>query len=133
VPLAQLQDLAPMSPLVPQWHQGTAEKPQELLPFEAQMIEVLDKVRTEPDGAVRAELLNEYNKLSTENVYHVGLVTIPAALIINQRFKSVPAGAPVLAWQWSEDNTLRERLWIAEEDQAQVPELMPGVMPHVSD
>lgn len=132
VPLAQLQDLAPMSPKVPQWHQGTAEKPQELLPFEKEMIDILGKIRTEPDGAKRAALLNDYNRIFTENVYNVGLVTIPAALIINKRFKDVPAGAPVLAWQWSEDNTLRERLWIAKEDQSQVPELMPGILPGVN-
>ena len=58
---------------------------------------------------------------------------MPISLIINKRFKNVPAGAPVLAYQWSEDNTLRERLWIAEEDQGQVPELMPGVLPHASE
>ena len=131
VPLAQLQDLAPMSPRAPLWHMGKPEKPQELLPFEKDMIAILEKVRTEPDGGKRAELLNEYNHIFTENVYSVGLVTIPAALIVNKRFKDVPAGAPVLAWQWSEDNTLRERMWIAKEDQAQVPELMPGEMPGV--
>src|SRR5262249_41301679 len=108
VPLAQLQDLAPMSPKVPQWHQGTAQKPQELLPFEPKLIDILNKVRTEPDGAKRAALLNDYNHIFTENVYNVGLVTVPAALITNKRFKDVPAGAPVLAWQWSEDNTIRE-------------------------
>jgi peptide/nickel transport system substrate-binding protein len=132
VPVAQLHDLAPMTPKVPQWHQGTAENPQELLPFEPKLIEVLNKVRTEPDTAKRGVLLNEYNHIFTENIYSVGLVTIPAALIINKRFKNVPAGAPVLAYQWSEDNTLRERLWIAEEDQDQVPDLMPGKLPHVN-
>ena len=116
----------------PQWHQGTGDKAQELLPFEQQLIEILNKVRTEPDTAKRAELLNEYNHVFTENVYNVGLVTIPAALIVNKRFKDVPAGAPVLAYQWSEDNTLRERMWIAKEDQSQVPELMPGILPGVN-
>ena len=80
VPLAQLQDLAPISTKVPQWHQGTGDKPQELLPFETDMIAILKKIRTEPDGAKRAALLNEYNHVFTENVYNVGLVTIPAAL-----------------------------------------------------
>jgi hypothetical protein len=45
----------------------------------------------------------------------------------------VPVGAPVLAYQWSEDNTIRERLWIAPEDQDQAPELMPGVLPFVTE
>ena len=131
VPITEIQDLAPLTRKVPEWHQGTAEKAQELLPFEPQLIEILNKVRTEPDTAKRGELLNEYNHVFTENLYSVGLVTIPAALIVNKRFKNVPAGAPVLAYQWSEDNTLRERMWIAPEDQAQVPELMPGKLPHV--
>ena len=132
VPLAQLQDLAPMSPKAPQWHQGTAQKAQELLPFEPQLIDILNKVRTEPDGAKRAALLNQYNHVFTENIYTIGLVTVPAALITNKRFKDVPAGAPVLAWQWSEDNTIRERMWIAKSDQDKVPELLPGEMPGVN-
>jgi len=132
VPITQLHDLVPITPKVPQWHQGTADKKQELLPFEPKLIEIMEKVRVEPDTAKRAALLNEYNHIFTENVYTVGLVTVPAALIINKRFKDVPAGAPVLAYQWSEDNTLRERLWIAEKDQAQVPQLMPGKMPGVN-
>ena len=111
---------------------GPATRPRSSCRSRPQLIEILGKIRTEPDGAKRAALLNEYNHIFTENVYNVGLVTIPAALIINKRFKDVPAGAPVLAWQWSEDNTLRERLWIAKEDQDQVPELMPGKMPGIN-
>ena len=132
VPITQLQDLVPISSRTPQWHQGTGDKAQELLPFEQQLVEIINKVRIEPDTAKRAALLNEYNHVFTENVYNVGLVTIPAALIVNKRFKDVPAGAPVLAYQWSEDNTLRERMWIAKEDQSQVPELMPGILPGVN-
>ena len=71
--------------------------------------------------AKRGELLNEYNHVFTENLYSVGLVTIPAALIVNKRFKNVPAGAPVLAYQWSEDNTLRERMWIARRIRRRFP------------
>ena len=133
VPLAQLQDLAPMSlegAAMAPGHRRQAAGAAALR--DSRLVEILNKIRTEPDGAKRADLLNEYNHIFTENVYNVGLVTIPAALIVNKRFKDVPAGAPVLAWQWSEDNTLRERLWIAKEDQAQVPELMPGNMPGVN-
>jgi len=132
VPIEQLQSLAPLSPTEPYWHQGTADKPQQLLNFEPKLIDILNKVRTEPDTAKRAALLNQYNQISTENVYQIGLVTAPAALIINKRFKDVPAGAPVLAYQWSEDNTIRERLWIDPKDQGQVPELLPGELPGVN-
>src|SRR5262249_25621954 len=96
---------------------------------ETQLIDVLTKVRTEPDGAKRAALLNQYNHIFTENIYNVGLVTVPAALITNKRFKDVPAGAPVLARQWSEGNTLPQPLWIAKADQDRVRELLPGERP----
>ncbi|MBV9247143.1 MAG: ABC transporter substrate-binding protein, partial [Methylobacteriaceae bacterium] len=132
VPIQQLQDLAPLSPHRPLWHQGTADKPQELLPFEPKLIDILNKVRVERDTAKRGELLREYDHIFTENIYNVGLFVVPAALIINKRFRDVPAGAPVLAYQWSEDNVIRERMWIRPEDQGQAPELLPGVLPFVT-
>ncbi|MEO1020634.1 MAG: ABC transporter substrate-binding protein, partial [Pseudomonadota bacterium] len=129
VPFANLDWQAPLTARVPQWHQGTAENPQELLPFEEELVEIVTNIRTEPDTEVRNELLREYNRVATDNIYNVGLITIPAALIINKRIKNVPPGTPVLAYQWSEDAVMRERFWVAEEEQLDelFPETLPGI------
>ena len=124
VPIANLDWLAPLTARVPEWHQGTAENPQELLPFENDLVDLIiqhQQVRRTPSA--RGELLRDYNRVFTENIYNVGLITIPAALIINKRIRNVPPGTPVLAYQWSEDNVMRERFWVAEEDQ--LDELLP--------
>ncbi len=129
VPIANLDWLAPLATNVPQWHQGTAEHPQVLLPFEETLVELITKIRIEPDIETRNEMLREYNRVFTDNIYNVGLITIPAALLINKRIKNVPPGTPVLAYQWSEDAVMRECFWVAEGDQIQelFPETLPGI------
>jgi len=129
VPAANLDFLAPLASNMPEWHQGTAEKPQELLPFEQEVVKIVRAIRAERDSNKRNELLRQYNKLVTENVYHVGLITAAAALIINKDMKNVPPGTPVLAYQWGELGTMRERFWVPKAQQAKVPELFPGKLP----
>ena len=87
----------------------------------------MTSVRTEPDPKKRAETFREYNKIFTENVYNIGISTVPPALLMNKRFRNVPPGTPVLLYQWSEDNVMRERLWVPKDQQLQ--ELLPGVIP----
>jgi peptide/nickel transport system substrate-binding protein len=88
-------------------------------------------VRSEPNGSERNKLGRQYNKVFTENIYNIGLVQAPAALIINKRIKNLPPGTPVLAYNWAEDGAMRERFWVAKEDQGEVPELLPGTLPGI--
>jgi peptide/nickel transport system substrate-binding protein len=131
VPVANLEALAPVTTLTPQWHRGTAEAPQQLLDFEKELVQTLDAVRTNQDSKVRNELLRKYNQIATKNIYHVGLVSVPAAIVINKRFKNVPPGAPVLAYQWGEENIMRERLWVPKSEQGKAVELAPRVVPGI--
>jgi peptide/nickel transport system substrate-binding protein len=129
VPVANLEALAPVTTLTPQWHRGTNEAPQQLLDFEKELVGILDAVRTTQDSKMRNELLRKYNQVSTRNIYQVGLVSVPAAIVINKRFRNVPSGAPVLAYQWGEENIMRERLWVPRTEQARAVELLPKVLP----
>jgi peptide/nickel transport system substrate-binding protein len=58
-------------------------------------------------------------------------VSIPAAIVINKRFKNVPPGAPVLAYQWGEENVMRERLWVPKSEQGKAVELLPRTVPGI--
>jgi len=131
VPILHAGNLAPLAISAPYWHRGTAEKPQELLPFEEELVDIIAQVRSEPDPAKQNELWQRYNRVFTENIYNVGMVATAAALLVNKRIHNVPPGTPVLAYNWAEDGAMRERFWIAVEDQDLVPELLPGVLPGI--
>ena len=76
------------------------------------------------DPAEAAEAARTIQRLWTENLYTIGLVQAPAALLINKRIRNSHPGAPVFMFEWAEDNIVRERLWVAAEDQ--IDELFPG-------
>jgi len=127
-PIANITGLAPFGPSTPRWHKGTESRPQKLLPFEKELVETLTRYRNEPDMKAQLALLNQYNKVATENLYEVGLTSVPAALIINKRIMNVPPGTPILSFQWAEDAIMRERLWIDPKAKP-VKELMPDELP----
>ncbi|SEQ94186.1 peptide/nickel transport system substrate-binding protein [Faunimonas pinastri] len=130
-PLLYLDRIAPLAANNPEWHHGTAQENQNLLPFEKQLVDIIGQIRTEVDPAKRNALLRDYDKVATENVYQVGLVAVPAAILINKRFHNVPPGTPVLAYGWGEDASMRERFWVAKQDQGKVSELAPKTLPGV--
>ncbi len=130
-PLANLDNLAPITAKNPEWHQGTADSPQDLLDFERELVDLVTALRTEPDPEARNEMLRTYNRIFTENVYNVGLITSPAALLMHKRLRNVPPGTPVLAFQWSENAMSRERLWVPAAERLDI-ELRPGVLPGVN-
>ncbi len=127
-PIQLAEALAPVHDQTPYWHKGTKEKPQNLLPFEKELVSLINQFQHEPELSKQLEILNKYNKVFTENVYHVGLVSVPGALILNKRLKNVPPGTPIMSFQWAEDSIMRERIWI-DPKSAPVEELMPGKLP----
>ncbi|ALN71390.1 ABC transporter substrate-binding protein [Aureimonas sp. AU20] len=130
-PIMNLDYLAPVAANRPEWHRGTPEKPQELLPFETELVALVRRIQSEPDAGRRNALLRDFNRLQTENVYQIGLVSVPAALLIGKRLHNVPAGTPVLAYGWGEDGAMRERLFVPTSLQGTVPELAPRTLPGV--
>ena len=89
----------------------------------------MNKFIASSDNAERAELMKQYQRLYTENVYSVGLTQYPGALIINKRFANIPAGAPIFMFNWAEDNIIRERVFVPADQQGDYelhPETLPG-------
>lgn len=121
--------LAPTGPRTSYFHRGGSDGTVDLLPFEQELVDVVNKFIASSDNAERAELMKQYQRLYTENVYTVGLTQYPGALIINKRFANIPEGAPIFMFNWAEDNIIRERVFVPEEDQGDYelhPETLPG-------
>jgi peptide/nickel transport system substrate-binding protein len=123
------EQLAPVGPRTSWNHRAPEGKQVDMMPFEAEMVEVVNKFTASQDNAEKAELMKRYQKLYTENLYTIGLTEYPGALIINKRFSNVPAGTPINMFNWAEDAIIRERMWVAADKQGEYElfaEQLPG-------
>ena len=91
------------------------------------MVALLREFCLEPDTNKRLEMMKEYNRLFTENIYSVGVVIGRYGLALAKRFKNVPVGTPTFLYQWTWANVRPEQVWIAPEDQ--LPQLRPNTIP----
>jgi peptide/nickel transport system substrate-binding protein len=123
------EQLAPTGPRT-SWHHRAPEGGQlDLMPFEQQLVDVVNKFISSQDKDERAELMKQYQKIYTANVNTVGLTEYSGALIINRRFSNIPSGAPIFMFNWAEDTIIRERVFVKADKQGDYelfPEQLPG-------
>jgi peptide/nickel transport system substrate-binding protein len=120
--------LASTGPETSYHHRANAAGELDLMPWEQEMVDTINAFVSSRDSAERIELMKTYQNLYTKNVYGVGLVAYPGALVINKRFANIPAGAPIFMYNWAEDNIMREQVSVPQ-DQQQDYELHPDTLP----
>jgi len=96
----------PAGPSCPHFNAGG-----DRLPFEAELEEKLSAFQSTGDAAEQAQLARDMQQLVTDNVYTIGTIQIPAALLVNKRVRNAHPGTPVFMYEWAEDSVIRERLW----------------------
>ena len=122
--------MAPDGPQIAFNHRaGSDGKLDDLLPFEKQMVDIVNKFTASQDAKERVDLMKQYQKIYTENVWTIGLTQYPGALIVNKRFANIPAGAPIFLFNWAEDNIIRERVYVPTDKQHPEYELQPNLLP----
>lgn len=94
---------APASADEPTWHQAGAEG-RTLLPFEEEMAALVEEGRFTTDPGRRLEIYSEVNRLSTENVYTLGLYEARSGLAVNKRIRNVPDDLPTFQYAWGMEN-----------------------------
>ncbi|TRL33806.1 ABC transporter substrate-binding protein [Rhizobium straminoryzae] len=122
------EQLAPVGPRTSWNHRAPEGKDLDILPFEKQMADLVNRFIASQDNAERADLMKQYQKISTQNLYTIGLTEYPGALIINKRFSNIPPGTPIYMFNWAEDSIMRERVWVAADKQGKY-ELFPQQLP----
>jgi len=121
--------LAPTGPQIALGHRAGTDGSLDLLPFEQEMVDAVNAIMAAKDPAEQVELVKQYQKLYTENLYNIGLTQYPGALIINKRFANIPAGAPIFLFNWAEDNIIRERVFVPADMQKPEYQLQPETLP----
>lgn len=112
------------------WHHRAPEGGAlDLMPFEQELVDIINKFIASNDNAERAELMKQYQNVATTHLDTVGLTEYPGALIINKRFSNVPTGTPIFMFNWAEDTIMRERLFVPSDKQGDYElfaEQLPG-------
>ena len=127
VPARETCRFLPISNGCPDWHPVSPNGSRKLMPFETAMVDAVNNILASWNPNDTARNASIIQQLWTDNVYTVGLVQAPAALLINKRIKNAHPGVPVFMFEWAEDSLVRERLWVSKPDQ--LTELMPGTIP----
>ncbi|MFC3321042.1 ABC transporter substrate-binding protein [Mesorhizobium cantuariense] len=123
------EQLAPVGPKTSWNHRAPESGEVDLMPFEKDLVDIVNKFVSSEDNDQRASLMKQFQKISTEHVYNVGLTEYPGALIVNKRFSNIPQGTPIFMFNWAEDSIIRERVFVAADKQAKYelfPEELPG-------
>ena len=129
VPTRETNRYIPVSPTGPGLHLADDSGNRNLFQFEKDILDAYGKFSSSWDQSEVVSAANDILRLWTENIYTIGLVQAPAALLINKRVKNAHPGVPVFMFEWAEDSLVRERLWTPA--QMQIKELLPGVVPHI--
>ena len=119
------QDLGPVTDLTPDFHRAEGGERQ-LLDFEAEIVEIINAFCLEPDFEARKELISQYIQLTTENVYHAGVIIGRYGLGLAKRFNNIPVGAPPFFYQWTWGNVIPEAVWVDPDEQLE--QIFPGTV-----
>ncbi len=125
VPYSRIEELGPTTK---EWGiHREGDEPRNLLPFEEDLVRIINEFAAERDDAKRKELMFEFNQIWTENVYRVGIVVGRYGLALAKRFQNVPIGCPTFLYHWTWGNASPEQVWVQPEEQ--IDEIQPGVIP----
>jgi peptide/nickel transport system substrate-binding protein len=126
VPFTRARELAPVTKENPSWHRE-GEEPRELQPFEEELVRIINEFALEPDADKRNELMFEYNRIFTENVYDIGVILGRYGLALAKRFNNIPAGSTPFFYHWTWANVSPEQMWTSPENQ--LPQIRPNEIP----
>lgn len=125
LPQVNITDLGPLTKTYNTHREG--DKGRNLMDFEKEIVALLEKYRLTFDAAERVKLMQQYNKLHTENVYHMGVFCGRYGLGLAKRVKNIPVASPTFLYTWVEDAILLDQLWTPKADQ--LPQNRPETYP----
>jgi alpha-galactoside transport system substrate-binding protein len=126
LPFVNVTALAPNTAKGLVWH-IEGDQPRQMLDFEQQLVDIVNKYRSTFDAAERKKLMFDYNKIFTENVYDLGVFVGRYGLGTAKRVKNIPDGTPVFMYTWVEDAILLDTLWTPLDQQ--LPQNRPETLP----
>ena len=115
LPQLNITNMAPLTKTFRIHREG--DKPRNLMEFEKDLVAIIEKYRLTFDSAARKDLMNQYQKIHTANVYHMGVVSGRYGLGLAKRMKNIPVATPTFLYTWVEDAIMLEQMWTPKADQ----------------
>ena len=115
----------PVSDICPAFHLTGADG-RDMMDFEVELADLVQKFGSTDDAAAQSQYADRMQTLLSQNYYNIGLIQVPAALLVNKRVKNAHPGTPVFMYEWAEDAVIREGLWVPADQQTE--ELLPGTI-----
>jgi len=115
LPFTRPTDLAAVTTTFTLHREG--DVPRVLQPFEEELNKIILEYRDTYDAAKRKELMFQYNKIFTENLYNIGIFVGRYGLGVAKRVNNIPAGTPVFMYTWVEDAIGLDMLWTPVDQQ----------------
>jgi peptide/nickel transport system substrate-binding protein len=109
-----------------EWNRDTEAQPRELMDFEKQLVDDVNKYKATFDAGERKTLMTDYNHVFTENVYNLGVFIGRYGLGTAKRVKNIADGTPVFMYTWVENAIMLETLWTPKDQQ--LPENRPDTI-----
>ncbi len=128
VPNVRPREIAPITLELPSWNRGAEGVERPLQPFEEELASLVSTFAGEPDSAKQKDMMKQYQKLHTENVYTLGVVIGRYGLGMSKTIQNVPIGTPAFFYQWDYNNFIPEQFWIKPEDLNKIPETQPNTI-----
>lgn len=126
LPHTRCTEIAPITKNAPSWHRE-GDQPRELLPFEEELVKIVEQYCLSSDPVERKQLMFQYNKIFTENIYNIGIFIGRYGENLNKRFKNINPGLPAFLYDWTEGNIMLEQVWTPVE--LQKPQVRPNTIP----
>jgi peptide/nickel transport system substrate-binding protein len=99
VPDKDPNTFGPASAESPAWHRPGPEG-RELMPFEEEMAALFDEAKFTADANRRKEIFTEILRLSTENIYTIGVYEARRGLGMHKRVQNVADDMPTYLYEW---------------------------------
>ncbi len=126
LPHTRCTEIAPVVKNSPNWHRE-GDQPRQLQPFEEELVKIVNTYCASSDAAERKQLMSQYNKIFTENLYNIGVFVGRYGENLSKRFKNVNPGVPAFLYDWTEGNIMLEQVWSPAEEQK--PQVQPNTVP----
>ncbi len=125
LPFTQPSALAPLTKNFDIHKEGNT--PRQMMDFEPQLVDIMNKYRATFDSAGRKQLMSQYNNIFTKNVYELGVFVGRYGLGTAKRVKNIPDGTPAFMYTWVESAIMLDTLWTPKDQQ--LPENRPDTIP----
>lgn len=117
IPFIQMELFGPVRQDSPDWHMTAPGNKRDLLPFEEKIRDLMEEAKYTVSTDKRYQIFREILKLSTQNIYTVGIYEVRRGTGLHKRIRNFQPDIPPYMYNWTIDSLPVQILYVNKEDQ----------------